>query len=475
MKTILAKLTRRLIRTQLQKMSAEKLRRLSEKRLLRAFRRAARQSKAYQILLSENKVNAESISTVQDLLRLCPILEKSNTFRRFALRELIADDVQIDQLGSVLTSSGQSGTGYAVGLSTRNQMKSTPTMIDLGLELAFDIDTYRTLLINCLPMGVTFQSNAVCVANVSVREDMACAIVEQIGKLFDQIILCGDPLFLKKFCDYSQVKQINWANYRVNVIVGEETFTESFRDYLAAVLHISADAIEGGFIGSSMGIGECGLNLFNETRETIALRRACNRDPKLLGQLFGEGSRYHALPTFMVFNPLRVFAEVDSVSKYGEGDLLVSVLDETTPIPLLRYKTGDRATLIKEASLDLIWRQSGIKLPPPRLPLIALHGRAKDTLPNFGHVDEYKHALYQQAQVAEQLSGAFRLTLQSDRILWEIQLRQGAKNQLISLASQLQEHASEFSNKTHIVCYEYENFPYGKTLDYERKFNYLLS
>lgn len=475
MKTILAKFTRRLIRAQLQKMSSEKLSRLSEKRLLRAFRRAARQSKAYQILLSENKVNVESITTVQDMLRFCPVLEKSNTFRRFALQQLIADDVRIDQFASVLTSSGHGSNGFALGLSTRNQMKSTPTMIDLGLELAFDIDSYRTLLINCLPMGVTFQSNAVCVANVSVREDMACAIVEQIGKLFDQIILCGDPLFLKKFCDYSQVKQINWVNYRVNVIVGEETFTESFRDYLASVLHISADALEGGFIGSSMGIGECGLNLFNETRETIALRRACNRDPLILRKLFGEGSHYHALPAFLVFNPLRVFVEVDSVNKYGEGDLLVSVLDETVPIPLLRYKTGDRATLISEASLALVWQQSGIKLPLPRLPLIALHGRAKDILPNNGHVDEYKHALYRQTQVAEQLSGAFRLTPQPDGILWEVQLRQGVKNQLIPITAQLQERASEFSNKTQIVCYEYENFSYGKTLDYERKFNYLLS
>ena len=473
MKTIFAKLTRRLIRSQLQKMSPEKLRRLSETRLIRAFRRAARQSKAYQILLSEKKVSVASILSAQDFIQYCPILEKSNTFRRFPLRHLIADDVRIDQLGSVLTSSGHGSSGFALGLSTRNQMKSTPSMIDLGLELAFDIDSYRTLLINCLPMGVTFQSNAVCVANVSVREDMACAIVEQIGEQFDQIILCGDPLFLKKLCDYSQVKQINWSKFRVSVIVGEETFTESFRNYLAGVLHISADAIEGGFIGSSMGIGELGLNLFNETRETISLRRACNRNPEFLKSLFGPACQFSTLPTFLVFNPLRVFVEIDSVDEYGVGDLLVSVLDDAIPIPLLRYKTGDKASLISADQLQLVWKNSAIALPIPRLPMIALHGRAKDVLPNTGHVDEYKHALYQQIQIAECLSGAFRLSLQSNGILWEIQLRQGVNNQSELVATQLQLIAAEFSNETNIVLYEYDNFPYGKTIDYERKFNYL--
>lgn len=472
MKNIFAKLMRRLIRAQLQKTSPEKLHRLGERRLLRAFRRASGKSPAYRTLLAENKVNARSVSSVPDFVRLCPILEKSNTFLRFPLKHLIADDVSVDQLASILTSSGHGSGGFALGLSTRNQMKASPSVIDLGLELAFDIDSYRTLLVNCLPMGVTFQSNAVCVANVSVREDMASAIIAQAGDLFEQIILCGDPLFLKKLCDYSQAKNLDWSKYRMNVIVGEETFTESFRDYLAGVLHISPDIAGGGLIGSSMGVGELGLNLFNETRETIALRRACDTNPALLEGLFGSGAANYTLPAFLVFSPLRVFVEIDAIDEFGAGDLLVSVLDETVPIPLLRYKTGDRASLISTAQLEVLWQNSGITLPLPSLPIIALHGRAKDCLPNQGHVDEYKNALYQHPEVAQHLSGAFRLTRQSDGLLWEIQLRQGDDFSLAEIASRLQENASVLQNKTELICYTYENFPYGKTLEYERKFNY---
>ena len=84
---------------------------------------------------------------------------------------------------------------------------------------------------------------------------MACAIVKQAGDLFEQIVLCGDPLFLKKLCDYSQDIGLDWRRYRLNAIVGEETFTESFRDYLASVLGIDPDDPGSGLIGSSMPYG----------------------------------------------------------------------------------------------------------------------------------------------------------------------------------------------------------------------------
>jgi phenylacetate-CoA ligase len=471
-KSIWEKLTRRLILFQLKKIPREKLLILGNKKLLQAFRRAAKRSPAYKILLEEQKIGIKSIFSVQDFVELCPILDKSNTFHRFSLRQLIADDVSVNDLASILTSSGHGSGGFALGLSTRIQFKTMPSMIDLGLEMAFEIDRYRTLLINCLPMGVTFQSNTVCVANVSVREDMACAIVEQAGDMFDQIILCGDPLFLKKLCDYSQAKKIDWGRYRVNVIVGEETFTESFRSYLAHVLKISLDSPAGGLIGSSMGIGELGLNLFNETRETIALRQACNNNSNLLARLFGSASTNHTIPTFLVFNPLRVFVEIDSFDENGIGDLLVSVLDPETPIPLLRYKTGDRVKWLSSTDIAEGLQSCGVILNLPHLPIIALLGRSKDCLPNGGHVDQYKQVLYQQPHIAEQLTGAFRVSERTDGFLWEIQVRKGIDIDLGKLSSDIRTSLAIDWPAASIICYSFENFPYGRTLDYERKFVY---
>jgi phenylacetate-CoA ligase len=476
MKHRLARLTRRIIRAQLARSSPAGLLKLGEKKLLRCFRRAAMLSPAYRVLLREAGVDATRIDSLSAFQAFCPLLDKSKTFGRFKLRELLASDIKHTDLASVLTSSGHGGNGYALGLSTRSQVVSMPGLIDLGLDMAFDVDRYRTLLINCLPMGVTFQSNTVCVANVSVREDMACAIVEQSGDLFDQIILCGDPLFLKRLCDYSEARSLDWSRYRMNAIIGEETFTESFREYLATVLGIDLANPRSGLIGSSMGIGELGLNLFNETRETIAVRQACNRSPQFLAELCGMQTLRVALPTFLSFNPLRTFVEVIAPDANGIGDLVVTVMDSKTPVPLIRYRTGDRASLIDHARLVKCMASHAVKSPRPKLPVIALHGRAKDVLPGGWHVDMFKEALYRQADIARCLSGAFRVSRCGDGLLFEVQLGRDIAADCAwvaaSLNACLEGIAAGRAMQVSVKGFDYRDFPYGQTVDYERKFTY---
>ena len=472
MKLFFARLMRRIIRSQLKKTSHEKLFRASETKFVRAYQRAARKSYVYRTLLSESAIDINSIKCAQDVIKFCPILKKENTFRRFSLPQLIAEDIHLTTLASVLTSSGHGSSGFALGLSTRNHLVSTPSLIDLGLDMAFEVDRYRTLLINCLPMGVTFQSNAVCVANVSVREDMACAIVEQAGPLFEQIVLCGDPLFLKKLCDYSQRQRLDWSKFRMNVVIGEETFSESFRDYLAKILQIDLENHAAGTIISSMGVGELGLNLFTETRETIALRRVCMSCPELTAELFQTNEIPCDVPTFLVFSPLRSFVEIDAAGADGVGDLLITMLDPTSLIPLIRYQTGDRAKLISSEQLEHALKENGIELDRPLLPMIALFGRKKDRLPEGGHVDQYKHVLYKNQILAQNFSGAFRLSTEANGILWEVQLTQGANVEPAQISRQLASSLSEEMGNVQIECYHFDTFPYGQMLDYERKFNY---
>lgn len=474
MKAWLARLERRFIKYKLARSEPDALIRMGHKWLLPCFRRAARHSPAYRTLLAEAGVDPGSINTAEDFVSQCPLLEKANTFKRFGIGQLICDDVPLGDLASVLTSSGHGAGGFALGMSTRKQFQGTPRLIDLGLDMAFDIDARRTLLINCLPMGVTFNSNAVCVANVSVREDMACAIVKQAGSLFEQIVLCGDPLFLKRLCDYSETAGVEWSRHRMHVIVGEETFSETFRDYLGAVLHIEPDAKDGGLIGSSMGVGELGLNLFNETRETVALRRACLDNPALLKQLTGVDTAVSPAPTFLVFNPLRSFVEVINTDADGVGDLVVTVMDETTPVPLMRYSTGDRMQLLPQAVLLEAAKQVPGGLRLPSAPMIALHGRAKDRLEGGGHVDLFKEALYRHADVARHLTGAHRIVPDGLSVRWEVQAVRGTETDLSSLALRLKaDVASRLAGReVAVTVHDYDAFPYGKTIDYERKFVY---
>lgn len=471
LKAHIAAIERRVIRNRLARSNPETLLEAGRKWLLPAFRRAARLSPAYRTLLVEAGVDPASIRTVDDFVARCPLLDKANTFRRFPLRELICEDISIADLASILTSSGQGGNGFGFGLSTWRQQRGAARLIDIGLDMAFDVGTKRTLLVNCLPMGVTFQSDLVCMANVSVREDMACAIIDRAGSLFEQIVLCGDPLFLKKLCDYSEEIGLDWKRFRVHVIVGEETFPETFRDYLAGVMNIDPDDPSSGLIGSSMGVGELGLNLFQETRETVALRRACFRDPKLSEFFTGCDPAVSPTPTFMVFNPLRTFVEIINPDEYGVGDLVVTVMDEKAPIPLMRYLTGDRARFVG-------WRPPETGGPDfislPSLPMIALHGRAKDRLNDGMHVDHFKELIYWDRRIARLLTGAHRIVLENGAYQWVVQARPLLNLDMAELTERLRELMVRQTPMTfvEIRVMDYAGFPYGKGLDYERKFLY---
>lgn len=471
MKLFLQKLLRKFIRAKIQRSGSNEFLAAGEKKLRKFLQQSVGTTAANRESLAEQSRAYDWNSPIDQLLGFFPITEKSNTFRRFPLQKLLREDISVNDLASILTSSGHGGGGFAFGLSTKEQSRESPFLIDLGLELAFEVDRFTTLLINCLPMGVTFQSNVVCVANVSVREDMAVAIIESAGSMFEQIIIVGDPLFLKKFFDYAATKSIEWGKHRVSIVLGEETFSENYRTYLANKLQIDLNEPKDGTIISSMGVGELGLNLFTESRETIFLRRIFASRTDLLATLFGDGYVSTALPTFLTYSPLRIYVEVIGQDHFGIGDLVITVLDSNAAIPMIRYKTGDRAAKIDFRTLKN--KLTSFDLSDPKLPIIALFGRAKDVLPNGDHVDHYKAAMYQSVEIADCLAGAFRLTMVDQCVNWDVQLTKNFEGDPDSIEASLFGAADGKSRNLIVNCFSCEKFPHGQTIDYERKFVYL--
>lgn len=439
----------------------------SLRRLPNAVRRAMRESRAWNILLSEAGIQPVRKVDPAVLLRQLPLVEKSTLFERFTVEELLADDVPPRELAGVLTSSGHGGLFFAFGLTSRAQAKGASAGIDIALQQAFGIDNHSTLLLNCLPMGVGFSSEAVCIANVSVREDMALAILRKAAPLFDQVILCIDPLFGKRLLDYSREAGFDWSALKTHAILGEETFSEEFRSYLATTLGAAIDSgdPDAAVIGSSMGVGELGLNLFFETSETIEMRRTLHRlDPD------------RVLPTFFCFNPLRTLVEVHQPDSSGVGDLVITLLDADTPIPMLRYRTGDKARWVNSTDTEVLPASLQAAMAKLPLPVIALVGRDRDQIQPGWHVDHFKGLLYRLPEVADCLSGAFRVS-QEEGFRWELQLARHCRLAPDVVAEQLHTLAQSYAERHNapspeVVCFPFELFPYGMNLDYERKFRY---
>jgi phenylacetate-CoA ligase len=437
-------------------------------RLLRAFRRAATDVPAYRALLDEHGVAPSQIVDAASFSRLCPLTSKDNTFNRFELDQLCVAGGLRD-LAGVLTSSGHGGR-FSFGVSTREQAAAGADFIDEALDAAFHVRTRSTLAINCLPMGVGFSSRVMTVAATSVREDMAIGLVRAFARHYDQIVLVGDPLFLKRLTDRALIEGVDWRRYRINVVIGEEIFGEQFRSYVAACLGLDLDRPENGYIMSSFGAGELGLHLCYETAATIAVHRAASHDQELAREMLAAGSAAIPPPMLFSFNPHRTFIEVAEPDQDGYGRLTISMLDDEAPLPLLRYQTGDIVRLLDVAQVTRLVAGRGIVLPSALPPLLlALKGRDKDALPNGSHLSAYKEALYADHRVARQLSGAFRLVFAGTACTMHVQLT-GDQLPDAAIEQALLRQIPDSVRPARLVLWPHATFPFGMGLDYERKF-----
>jgi phenylacetate-CoA ligase len=443
----------------------------TEERLLHAFRAAA-DMPWYRTLLDEHGVRAEQIVDLDSFSSRCPALSKGNTFDRFPLEQLVAT-TSIADLATVLTSSGHGGR-FSFGLSTRRQAAAGAAFMDDVLDRAFQVKSRATLAINCLPMGVGFSSECMTMATTSVREDMAVSLVQTFGAHYDQIMLVADPLFMKRLTDYATAQATDWRRHRVQVVLGEEIFGEHFRGYVASCLGLNVDRPEQGYIMSSFGVGELGLHLCYETPATIALRRAAWTNPALTRDLLRVEKTGIVMPTILAFNPLRTFMEIAQPDSSGYGHLTVSMLDADQSIPLLRYQTGDIARLLDADDVAEASRRHGVTIPgdiPPRL--LALEGRVRERLPNGSHVGVYKDALYADHAIARQLSGAFRVIASGTDCTVHVQLAP-SQPPADSVQQSLLEAIPAEVRPSHLVLWPYDRFPFGMTVDYERKFSYYV-
>lgn len=440
----------------------------SRQAALAQFRRAS-QLPGYRTLLTEAGIAPQEIRSWADFPRL-PLLDKDNTFLRFPL-EFLCMPGTLDQLAGVLTSSGQSGK-FAFGLTTRRQTQKSTFLIDLALEATFQVDRYKTLLINALPMGVGFASNAVTVAETSVREDMVLALADKFGPHFEQIILVTDPLFLKLLCDTSRDQGFDWHRFRVHAILGEETIGEHYRSYVGKILGTDPDNPNGPILGASMGAGELGLNLFFETPQTIALRRALYKNAALRRHLLGEDLEPEQIPMLFTYSTRQILVEcLDHPGlPEGFGQLTLTPLAPDAPLPLVRYQTGDLARVIPQSILNTrLARAENPLLRQWRMPVVALRGRDSEEC-GVLNVSQIKDCLYRDTRLADALTGAFRWEPGSPGAL-HVQLRPGLHT--ADMDTRIRAVLPIAAQALQVVPWPHERFPFGMKLDYERKFKYL--
>ena len=437
--------------------------------LLEAFHRAASRVPAYRLLLNEASIEPESIKNPADFARL-PVLEKHNTFQRFAIEQLCIDG-QVGRLGSVLTSSGHSKV-FSFGLNEESALSETIRWIDDLLDQLFAVRSRNTLLINCLPMGVKVPTQACTLAETSVRPDMALGLVRAFQKQFSQIIVVGEAGFVKLLLETGQREGIDWQGNLIHLILGEEPLAENARTYFEGILGIDPHRPASGIVFSSMGVGEIGLNLFSEippTAPLIQLRRALHVDESLRKAILGP---VDWVPSLFTYDPRRIFIEFDAADR-----LILTTLDLRLRLPLIRYATGDCGSFLRlPQQMRSAIECAGISWESLEgVPIVAIQGRGHHATAGGTKVypEAVKEGIYSDPELAKLVTANFRLVSGPDRVRIRIQLSPSIKRGP-EMEKSFKEAISRYVRGSfEVECEPYESFGSGMSLDYERKFDYL--
>lgn len=452
-----------------------KLKSLSEKKILRAFETASAKIPAYRRFLGENNISPHSIRTAADFRKYVPVLDKNKTFNLYSkeIKKLCLMG-EIKDVRTIISSSGYSGC-FSYGLNTAKETKKSQETIDFMLDYFFGITEKKTLLINCLAMGIKIHSSLLTVVDTSVRPDIALGIVKTFASCYEQMIIVGENSFVKKILEDGLEQGIDWKKIKIHLILGEEILPENLRNYFADILGVDPDKSDcPSLIGSSFGVAEFGLNVFYETRELIRIRRLMQSDKKLKAALIGHDSG--SLPALLHYNPLRVFVEA-LPKESGLPDIVLTNLEEDSSLPLVRYNIEDEGIVIPFQHLKdtLASLSYSAYLPRIRLPIVAIWGRDKITLeeglvlrPEF-----VKELLYQDKDIASHITGNFKLSNSRAGLRIEIQTKEKTNRSQEFEDKVRNILLSNIPAKIEIIIYPYREFPYQMELNYEKKFQYL--
>jgi phenylacetate-CoA ligase len=248
---------------------------------------------------------------------------------------------------------------------------------------------------------------------------------------------------------------------------------EAQRDFIGARVDIDPDSDTSRFIGSSFGVGELGLNLLFETRETVRIRRAMRRD-RTVEKLVGGRTSGRSMPSVFCYNPLRCHVEILQPDEQGYGPLCFTVSDPDAVIPLPRFVSGDYGRLVSRP--DVVRAASLAGSTPPWLPVALVCGRISDYPLDLPSIEEIKEILYEDHTVAARLTGAFYVSKDSEMVTVAIQAATESEASDVNLKKRV----ADLVNENRLVplkvrLLDPHTFPRRPILDFERKVRYLCT
>lgn len=387
----------------------------SERLALRSHVRALRTSAGYRAHLAREGVDPERVRRLSDI----PYTDKGSVFGGPV--DAWLEGGHIAQAAELLTSSGQSGR-FSIGVASRTERRELERSVDAALRAMGGGEASPSLLLNCLPMGISVPTRLATVATPSVHVEMATEMLLRLSPGFDRTVIVAEPLFLKALAETALEAVGPALHDRVAAcIVGGEWVAESWRRYTASLLGLAgppSPARPGMLV--SMGAAEIGLHALQETPFLRMAREALD-GPDARRSLFGRDPGY--TPSLLTWDPARLYLE-ERVHDGGERTVACTTLTRRL-LPLVRYDLDDLAEVVPAEALnrELAWRGCPVRVEGP---VMAIWGRRGTEARGPGWTlrpELIKSLLFGTAAHAARLTGRFRITAEGGDPCLHVQLR----------------------------------------------------
>ncbi len=450
----------------------DKIESVSARLLLKAFKRVSENVPAYKDILNKHELDPSKITSVEKFKEFVPVVDKELLFTNYNIHELCLNG-SLESMKTAMSSSGFSGN-FSFGISTRNDFKKIEQSLDTTFDYMFGISEKRTFLVSTVAMGVKV-SSSLAFAETSVRSDIALAIIKKFMPYFEQLILVGDPYFIKKVLEEGIQENIDWKKLNTNILFGGDWFSDSYRRYIEYLCGIDSEKIDDRVVLATMGITELDLNIFHESAYTVAIRKHAQKNKVLKDALFGPGVK--TTPILFHYFPHRTYME-SIPDKHGNNELVFSMLSSNLLMPFVRYNSKDAGNIYTyNHVIDVLKKYDLMHLSPDlKLPMVTVGGRNNRYVTHGGSkifAEDIKQGLFENFDVARQISACFRLTNHNDEAEIHVQLNKNVKksNKLYEL---IEEYVHKYlDTRIHCKIYEYYEYPFNMELDYENKLKFI--
>ncbi len=351
------------------------------------FQQVARRVPAYAAFLAEHGVDPAGVTT-PEAFRALPRVTKQNYLTRHPLAELCWDG-RIEGCDMVAVSSGSTGKPTFWPRSLADEL-TIATRFEQVFRDSFQADTRRTLAVVCFALGtwvggmftasccryLAAKGYPVTVITPGNQKDEIFRVVAELGPAFEQVVLLGYPPAIKDIIDSGRARGIDWAPFKLKLVLAGEVFSEAWRSLLGERTGGTAPCYDSAAL---YGTADAGV-LANETPLSICVRRFLAGQPEAARALFGEAR----LPTLAQYDPLSRRFECEDGALSFSG---------TNGVPLVRYNILDRGGIVPYSEMLAFLAGYGFdplaELGPGArgvrdLPFVYVFGRSDFTVSYFG-------------------------------------------------------------------------------------------